>query len=374
MATTWSSQAPAPHSEKAYVQSSMSSKLKTIINDAILFLFAWPYYRNLKHHTIGPAEQMLEERDPVFLQKRMDEWITHKQQEFGRVVNGAAVSAAGTVSIFSWTSIDTTVWYAEALWYTSLVMAIFALIFSALGHTMLEEMRAEYSSAYGTALHDLGASVASALSTVPTLTTSPTFMSTSKDNGENDHLMSRVITKGPSLEDCPEGLLSYLFYQSSSSLKHQAGKPRMPQQQGATLASNGWRLSRHMLFIWQVPLMLMTWSWAMFNSALTIHVIRPFLAGQVRNDKDVKIAIFYLATTAPCLFLYFWSTAMTHRRANGVAKGLNRFTSNTTGRNGAVLMPVVQSNSNYGDNPPPRSRSRHQFSRQNTSRLEDGSV
>ena len=48
------------------------------------------------------------------------------------------------------------------------------------------------------------------------------------------------------------------------------------------------RRSKVMMFLWQCPIMLMSYSWALFIVALTLHVLRPFLLRQVWND-DSKV-------------------------------------------------------------------------------------
>ena len=51
---------------------------------------------------------------------------------------------------------------------------------------------------------------------------------------------------------------------------------------------SGYKLSPMMLFVWQAPMMFMSYSWAMFLLALLLHVIRPLIEGHMWGD-DLKV-------------------------------------------------------------------------------------
>jgi hypothetical protein len=52
----------------------------------------------------------------------------------------STLAAAGTIGIFSWPSVTNSFWIAQALWYISLILSIWALILSAQQHTLLETL------------------------------------------------------------------------------------------------------------------------------------------------------------------------------------------------------------------------------------------
>ena len=85
-----------------------------------------------------------------------------------------------------------------------------------------------------------------------------------------------------------------------------------------------------MIYSWQLPSMLMSWSWIFFLLAMTLTVVAPLgasltalvaapVAGLVtaqekRNDR--KVAIFYLATSAVVVMNFVWSSFWCYRVAS----------------------------------------------------------
>ena len=62
-----------------------------------------------------------------------------------------------------------------------------------------------------------------------------------------------------------------------------------------------------MLYVWQCPLMLMSYSWATLLIGLTLHVCAPLISDRAQNGQ--KVAIFYLATGIMLLLNFIWVSA-----------------------------------------------------------------
>lgn len=128
-------------------------------------------------------------------------------------LNKSTLSASATIGIFSWPDSSTTHWYIKALWYSSLVLAIFSLIGSSqqrlIGATgCLEDVDASYEE-------------------------------------QREVLRVFVNPDDDSLEFDGDSAISWY--------------------------------TSNMMFVWQWTLMLMVWSWVTFLVAIMLHIIRPFL-------------------------------------------------------------------------------------------------
>lgn len=136
------------------------------------------------------------------------------------------LSAAATIGVFSWPDLATTHWYAKALWYSSLVLAIFSLIGSS--QSRLTEA--------ASCIEDAEAS----------------------DDEKKDALR--------------------VFLNPDDSSFDYTGKNPM-----------SW-YTRNMVFVWQWTLMLMVWSWVTFLMALLLHIIKPFLPAQDPKTVDKNVS------------------------------------------------------------------------------------
>jgi hypothetical protein len=124
----------------------------------------------------------------------------------------AALSAGAVIGVFSWPTVEKTVWAAKMLWNWSFFMSTFSLI----------------SSAHQRLLRHLP----------------------EKDN--LDYSEDKLL------------LALNLFLQPAVKPTSLSGKmePR--------------RVSRRMLWIWQCPTMLMSYSWVFFLVGYALHVLTPF--------------------------------------------------------------------------------------------------
>lgn len=138
----------------------------------------------------------------------------------------STLCAALTVTIFSWPSITATLWVARGLWYSTLFLSIMALVASTQETTLLDSMG---------------------------LTKSHLEI--------NSEILQRIL----SLLLAPKG-------PSRTKDKTDVGL-----EEGILRDVAGRRPSWIMLFIWQCPSMLMSYSWVLFVAALTLHVTTPLI-------------------------------------------------------------------------------------------------
>lgn len=137
------------------------------------------------------------------------------------------LSAAATIGVFSWPELATTHWYAKALWYSSLVLAIFSLI--GLSQSRLTE----------------------AVSCIEEREAS--------DEEKRAALRAFVNPDDTSMDDDGESPMSWY--------------------------------TRNMVFVWQWTLMVMVWSWVTFLMALLLHIVKPFLPTQNPETADRNVGV-----------------------------------------------------------------------------------
>lgn len=232
------------------------SKIKAVLLANFLFCTTWPYAVSLEGYTLGPLREILEEVDDHdALERKVIAFLRGKDYEFRLVYLGvcrlplssllcttdshiqAALGVAATVGVFSWDSIYQTTWFAHACWFTALTFAVFSN-FSA---NQLSPI------VYGM-----------------------TLTSHKGDEVELRDGLRALSLIG--LRRCADGDVD----------EDVEAQKKFPL-----------RMSRAMLYVWQGPMMLMGWSWAIFMFGLVVHETSP-----LRHDHDtgnnVKSASFVL--------------------------------------------------------------------------------
>lgn len=72
--------------------------------------------------------------------------------------------------------------------------------------------------------------------------------------------------------------------------------------------------SGNKIYIWQTPLMLMSWSWIFFLLAVTLRLASAFTSTQ--GDKvDVKVATFYFSVLTVVVGKFAWCSFWLYRAA-----------------------------------------------------------
>ncbi|KAE9992353.1 hypothetical protein EG327_009307 [Venturia inaequalis] len=203
------------------------------------------YRRPLVYFTIQPIQTIIAFRndpDSSKLERAVRKFREGKLKEQKIVNIAGTLSAAATIGVFSWPELATTHWYAKALWYSSLVLAIFSLI--GLSQSRLTE----------------------AVSCIE-----------EREASEEEKKAALRVFVDPddtSMDDDGESPMSWY--------------------------------TRNMVFVWQWTLMVMVWSWVTFLMALLLHIIKPFLPTQNPKTADRNVAIFFLAVLTPIILTYTW--------------------------------------------------------------------
>lgn len=185
------------------------------------------------------------------------------------------VSAALTATVFSWPSVPDSLWYVRGLWYSSLILAVMALVASTQEDTLLEEMRRAR----------LGSSSAFHSDCI----CSPCYVAErvrnrNKQNEANPKKVSSM-TEPDFVSILP--LFLRLDYLRGAEFSVVDVESTMPFTENNVVASN------LMIFVWQCPLMLMSYSWASFVGALTLYLMQPFINQKAWND-DSKVTCRFL--------------------------------------------------------------------------------
>ena len=168
-----------------------------------------------------------------------------------------ALSAGAVIGIFSWTNVPTTYWLAQALFYSSLSLSVWAVIIASQQTTLLNAIRP-----------------------------------TDKLQLEEVYSTAQIILRFKTDPDDIEGYASAYY--------------RGPE----ALGKKGWT-ARNIIYVWQCPLMLMSWAWGTLLVGLTLHVCAPLIAGDATWD-EVRIAIFYLAVGLGSFVNFLWTSASTY--------------------------------------------------------------
>jgi hypothetical protein len=143
------------------------------------------------------------------------------------IANKGTLSAGATIGVFSWPDLATTQWYAKALWYSSLVLAIFSLIGSS------QQRLIEAAGCIGDA----------------------------DDGSEEQKDALRVFMNPDDSAMVFDGDYTMSWY------------------------------TCNMIVVWQWTLMLMVWSWVAFLTALLLHIIKPFLPPQNPATADRNVSV-----------------------------------------------------------------------------------
>ena len=189
--------------------------------------------------------------------------------------------------------------------YSSLLLAIMALVASTQEDTLLEEMRrAKFRTGNWGHHSDY----------------SETMTSSSRGRSRSKH---REAKTGPSRDVLQAEITNVLplfirppapNYAKSSTIDVES---MMPFAEPRVMAS------RLMMFTWQCPLMLMSYSWVSFFFALLLYLVEPFITHKAWGDdskvlsatsysnffkaNDVQIAIMYLVVAGFCVVAFFGS-------------------------------------------------------------------
>jgi len=213
-------------------------------------IVTWPYHRTYTHFIVKPGRRIIEAKDDWQLWQAVEAWRSSRQEELSFIKTASTLCAAADIGIFSWPEIPTTYWVSRGLFYTSLSLSVWAI------------MTAAQQSAV--------------IATFPEI----------------------EIRDRQGLRDIARVIIRSNVFSDPDPTSREA-----KMRQTITAAS--------IEFVWQCPLMLMSWAWVSFLFGLTLHVLRPFIRREKWGDNH-KVAILFLATGAMLVFTITWTAASSY--------------------------------------------------------------
>ncbi|KAK6540579.1 hypothetical protein TWF694_009369 [Orbilia ellipsospora] len=101
------------------------------IGRIFMLIVTIPYYNIFWYNNLNSVSRILAaESDSIKLIDAANGWMDKKSSELKFVQVASAIIAAAVIASFSWPNIGTDYWLCPALWYSSLVLAGFALLVS----------------------------------------------------------------------------------------------------------------------------------------------------------------------------------------------------------------------------------------------------
>ncbi|KAH7385986.1 hypothetical protein BKA66DRAFT_66712 [Pyrenochaeta sp. MPI-SDFR-AT-0127] len=120
---------------------------------------------------------------------------------------------------------------------------------------------------------------------------------------------------------------SSLLNSTTATIPHPTSNTNIGVQDTSRLFMHARKTSRkinwNMVYIWQAPLMFMSWSWFSFFLGLTFHVSRPFFPQPQRDRDDKRIALSFLTFVAISLTNFGWCCAWLYINAPTARKDLH---------------------------------------------------
>ncbi|KAK6192896.1 hypothetical protein LQW54_013015 [Pestalotiopsis sp. IQ-011] len=198
-------------------------EIVSTISRTFLLIFSWSYHGALSYFTIEPMfdiQNMQHDHDQ--LRCALREFWCRKEEEFGFVRTASGLSAAAAIAVFSWQTVENSFWLVKIFWNWSLMASIFSLISSA-----QQRLPGEFPE------------------------------DTSKDT---DRDSSRGRPSDSSVEEIQALLDPVLSW---------------PSQGDAESKPTERPLSFTMIWIWQTPMMLMSYAWLLFLLGCALHLLTP---------------------------------------------------------------------------------------------------
>ncbi|KAG8531349.1 uncharacterized protein KY384_002978 [Bacidia gigantensis] len=238
----------------------LSERIMVLNLKILVSLATFPYYRIFRGNTLKPIQLIASYTgQPNQIKKilyHLNHWQARKIAELQFISIACAILAAATIGSFSWNAVIDAYWLAAAFWYSSLILSILGILLSAQQITVFQLLGKPPND-----LKDRDSTIKSIRRFLPLILSevspSRTYAETANDLGE-------------------------------------IGR---------------WRPRWKMVFIWQCPVMFMSYSVSLFMAGLTIFVCTPLIRFEGWTT-GANIAVFYLVTvalTGPIFaFASFW--------------------------------------------------------------------
>ncbi|KAL9061135.1 MAG: hypothetical protein Q9162_000280 [Coniocarpon cinnabarinum] len=106
-------------------------KIKKSVREDLIWLGAYFYYKSLKKDTLDMVDSIIKETDDARLHKKIEIFTRLKTRESRYVEVASAVVFTSVTQSLSWPSVANANWSASALLYSSVVLAIAAVVVGA---------------------------------------------------------------------------------------------------------------------------------------------------------------------------------------------------------------------------------------------------
>ncbi|KAI0169921.1 hypothetical protein GGR52DRAFT_487888 [Hypoxylon sp. FL1284] len=235
--------------------------LPEAILNLLLQILTSSYSGSYAYHTVNPIENIRKhqevqgDKSRLELVKALARFRNTKDEELSFVSKAATLSGAAVIGVFSWPTAEKTIWAAKLLWNWSLFLSTFSLI----------------SSAHQRLLRHLPKS-------------------------EED---VAVFT------DTKLQLALNLFLKPAVDVTDLDVEPPLRP------------VSSRMLWIWQCPMMLMSYSWVLFLVGYAVHLLTPVFDPS-QADMSFKIAIITISGCALVVVNFIFCASVCQNRLRHV--------------------------------------------------------
>ncbi|KAK8055779.1 hypothetical protein PG993_001006 [Apiospora rasikravindrae] len=245
-----------------------------------------PYYRFFRQNTLLPIQAIAKAidvgRDEGEIRSMVARWRARKLYELHYIQIAGTLLSGAVIGCFSWGPRDQEYWLGPAAWYSCLILSLFAILLSSSEAFIFSNFRAP------------GPRLAEQPPLSPDLH-AEVSMIIRLDRGLGDgeqELRQRAAVASP--DDGERG--------KPVEQRHRNSPPPPPPAQALVR----W----NMVFTWQAPMMLLSYSVVAFLTGVTVYVCTPLYA----DDESLggsAAAYFYLAwfTVAAAIFVWcsFWA-------------------------------------------------------------------
>ncbi|KAI2620766.1 hypothetical protein GGS26DRAFT_307639 [Hypomontagnella submonticulosa] len=209
------------------------------------------------YHTVNPIEiiKIHQEYDDETSRSKLIKALVNfrniKSEELSFVSKAATLSGAAVIGVFSWPMTEKTMWAAKMLWNWSLFLSSFSLI----------------SSAHQRLLRHL----------------------------------PKSEPEGMAFNDAKLQLALNLFLQPPLDVTNLSVKPALR------------RISSRMLWIWQCPMMLMSYSWVLFLVGYALHLLTPVF-DPAQSENSFTVAVITVSGCALVVLNFIFCAAVCQKR------------------------------------------------------------
>ncbi|KAK3947688.1 hypothetical protein QBC32DRAFT_223631 [Pseudoneurospora amorphoporcata] len=273
----------------------------TVILTCIRFLVTLPYQRLLIYNTVQPAQVIKKLASSGFeagttgreeLWIEIAAWRQRKRDELQFVAVAATVMTAIITASFSWSNVSSSHWTGPAFWYASLSLCISAIFLSAQQLSLLSLI--ESKDASKDHAHKPECERPGATRTI------------------RRHLRQILIEKRSG--SLIGGRLPPIDIEAQGGEKQTQELPKEgridtrdtpPLTEEELTAPNEWRwtFSWRVMFVWQCPIMLITYSTVFYMVGLFVVVCTPVLETR-KWGPDSYVAVVYMASLGVSMSLF----------------------------------------------------------------------